>query len=189
MYYPYHQSAASSMRLALRTSGNAGSVTAAVRGVLRDLAPEARLSAVATMDEILARSVSSQKGDHGRPGPLLSRRRRPGGHGIYSVLAYQVAGRRHEIGVRMALGATVDRVANGVVRRGLLLSGVGLLVGIPAAMAATRLIRSSLFGIEPLAPLTHAVVSLLVGIVATGACLLPARRAARVDPVTAFRSD
>ncbi|HIN50493.1 MAG TPA: FtsX-like permease family protein [Gemmatimonadetes bacterium] len=109
--------------------------------------------------------------------------------GIYSVLAYQVAGRRHEIGVRMALGATVDRVANGVVRRGLLLSGVGLLLGIPAAMAATRLIRSSLFGIEPLDPLTHAVVSLLVGIVATGACLLPARRAARVDPVTAFRSD
>ena len=109
--------------------------------------------------------------------------------GIYSVLAYQVAGRRHEIGVRMALGATVDRVANGVVRRGLLLSGVGLLLGIPAAMAATRLIRSSLFGIEPLAPLTHAVVLLLVGIVATGACLLPARRAARVDPVTAFRSD
>jgi len=116
--------------------------------------------------------------------------------GIYSVLAYQVAGRRHEIGVRMALGATVDRVANGVVRRGLLLSGVGLLLGIPTAMAATRLIRSSLFGlirsslfgIEPLDPLTHAVVSLLVGIVATGACLLPARRAARVDPVTAFRS-
>ena len=109
--------------------------------------------------------------------------------GIYSVLAYRVAGRRHEIGVRMALGATVDRVANGVVRRGLLLSGVGLLLGIPAAMASTRLIRSSLFGIEPLDPLTHAVVSLLVGIVATGACLLPARRAARVDPVTAFRSD
>jgi ABC-type antimicrobial peptide transport system permease subunit len=109
--------------------------------------------------------------------------------GIYSVLAYQVAGRRHEIGVRMALGATVARVANGVVRRGLLLSGVGLLLGVPAAMAATRLIRSGLFGIEPLDPLTHAVVSLLVGIVATGACLLPARRAARVDPVTAFRSD
>jgi ABC-type antimicrobial peptide transport system permease subunit len=109
--------------------------------------------------------------------------------GIYSVLAYQVAGRRHEIGVRMALGASVDGVAGGVVRRGLLLSGLGLLVGVPAAILATRLIRSSLFGIEPVDPLTYAVVSVLVVIVTTVACLLPARRVARVDPVTVFRAE
>jgi len=164
------------MRLAVRTSGEAASVTATVRGIVRDLAPEVPLSAVATMDEVLAGAVSSQKATlavlvlFAVVAALLA------ALGIYSVLAYQVAGRRHEIGVRMALGASVDGVAGGVVRRGLLLSGLGLLVGVPAAILATRLIRSSLFGIEPVDPLTYAVVSVLVVIATTVACLLPAPR-------------
>ena len=109
--------------------------------------------------------------------------------GIYGVIAYIAAQRTREIGVRMALGAQASDVRRLFVGHGLKLVGVGLVLGIASAMALTRLMSTLLFGVGPMDPATYVAVSLVLGTVALVATYLPARRAARVDPVVALRSD
>jgi putative ABC transport system permease protein len=105
------------------------------------------------------------------------------------VLAYGVARRRHEIAIRMALGARPAQVLALVLGRGLLLSASGLLLGLAGAAAGTRLLRGMLFGITPLDASTFLAVSLSFAAVAAFACYVPARRAARVDPMVTLRSE
>jgi len=109
--------------------------------------------------------------------------------GIYGVIAYIAAQRTREVGIRMALGAQRGDVSRLFVRHGLVLTGAGLVVGIGGAIALTRLLASMLFGIGPMDPLTYVAVSGGLGGVALLATYLPARRAARIDPVIALRSD
>jgi len=107
--------------------------------------------------------------------------------GLYGLLAFEVAGRTREIGVRMALGARGSDVLRQVVARGLRLAAIGALIGIAAALGVTRFLRSMLFGLEPGDPLTFAAVTVLLLLVAFLACYGPARRATRVDPLVALR--
>jgi putative ABC transport system permease protein len=107
--------------------------------------------------------------------------------GIYGVIAYGVAQRSHEIGVRMALGASAQDVSRMVVRQGTVLAVLGVAVGLAGAFALTRLMRSLLFGVSTSDPLTFAVVPVVLALVALLACWVPARRAARVDPLEAMR--
>jgi ABC-type antimicrobial peptide transport system permease subunit len=109
--------------------------------------------------------------------------------GIYGVLAYSVAQRTREIGVRMALGARDGIVARMVVREGLGMVGLGLAIGVAGALAVTRVMASLLFDLSPTDPLTFVGVTVVLGAVAVLASYLPARRAARVDPIVALRSD
>ena len=109
--------------------------------------------------------------------------------GLYGVVAVRVRQREREIGIRMALGATGRAMATAVVGQGLRQAGIGLLIGVPAALALTRLMGSLVYGVSPRDPLTFAALPLLLAVVAAAACYLPARRAARVDPVVAIRSD
>jgi putative ABC transport system permease protein len=109
--------------------------------------------------------------------------------GVYGVIGYSVSRRRNEIGIRMALGAKSGDVMRMVLRQGMLLAGIGVLLGIGGAMAATRALSSMLYGVRPADPLTLAAVSLLLAVVALAACYLPARRATRVDPMLALRSE
>ena len=109
--------------------------------------------------------------------------------GIYGVIAYIAAQRTREIGVRMALGAQASDVRRLFVGHGVKLVGLGLVIGIAAALASTRLMSALLFGVGPMDPVTYAAVSLLLGTVALVATYLPARRAARLDPVAALRTD
>jgi putative ABC transport system permease protein len=109
--------------------------------------------------------------------------------GIYGVMAYEVAQRTGEIGIRMALGAGRPQIAQLILGQSLPVAVVGILVGLAAAAALVRLMKTMLFGIETLDPLTFAVVPLLVLVVAAAAALVPARRAMRVDPITALRHD
>ena len=108
--------------------------------------------------------------------------------GIYGVMAYSVARRTREIGIRMAIGARQSDVARMVMRTGMSMTAAGVLVGIAASLALARLLRSQLFGIQPADPVTIAAVLMLMTTVAAVAAYLPARRAARVDPVSALRS-
>lgn len=109
--------------------------------------------------------------------------------GVQGVLSHGVAQRRREIGIRIALGACPTHVAGGVVREGVMLTLVGLAIGWSAAIAASRMLSSILFGIDPIDPVTFSVVPVVVLCVAAAASYLPARRAARVDPLTVLRSE
>jgi putative ABC transport system permease protein len=104
-------------------------------------------------------------------------------------MAYAVARRGHELGVRLALGATPRGLFTLVVRRGLALTIAGSVVGLAGAVMVGRLIRQLLFGIEPTDPVTLVLVPLLLSLVALTACVIPARRAARAEPLAALRSE
>jgi putative ABC transport system permease protein len=109
--------------------------------------------------------------------------------GIYGVVAHAVAQRTHEIGVRMALGAAVGDVIGLVVRQGILPVAGGLAAGMAVALGVSRLLGSVLYGITPTDPVTYATVALVLAAVALVACAAPARRATRVDPLVAIRSE
>ena len=109
--------------------------------------------------------------------------------GIYGVLAYAVSRRTREIGVRMALGAQVGDVLRLVLRQGIGLTVAGLMLGLVGAFCATRLLRGFLYEVKPLDPMTFLIVVVILALVAVAACWLPARRAARVNPMVALRSE
>jgi predicted permease len=109
--------------------------------------------------------------------------------GIYSVLAYSVARRRNEVGIRLALGATKSTIVTLIVREGLVLIAGGAAVGLVVAAVSTRLVTNQLFGVTPTDPLTYIVVAGALLMTALLACYIPARRAARVDPLVALRYD
>jgi putative ABC transport system permease protein len=187
MYYPFHQRPSRSMRLAVRTSDAAVGIATIVREELRALDPGVPLAAVATMDEVISGSVADRRAVMTVIGLFSSVAVLLALVGLYGVLAYQVTRRRREIGVRIALGAQLDHVARGVLRSGLRLATVGLAVGILAAIGATTLMQSWLFGVGSLDPITYVGVAAFVFAVTGLACFVPARRATRVDPVTALR--
>jgi putative ABC transport system permease protein len=109
--------------------------------------------------------------------------------GIYGVISYSVTQRTHEIGVRVALGASTRDVLKLVVGQGMLLAGTGLALGLIAAFAVTRVMASLLFSVSATDPLTYLGLAGLLGFIAFLACYIPARRAAKVDPVTALRAE
>jgi putative ABC transport system permease protein len=109
--------------------------------------------------------------------------------GLYGVLAYSAARRTREIGIRMALGAQIADVMRLVVGQGLLLLAVGSIIGVTIALASARVLRAYLFGVTSTDPITFAAVAILLGAVSLVACWLPARRAARVDPMAALRHE
>ena len=109
--------------------------------------------------------------------------------GIYGVIAYIVAQRTREIGIRMALGAQIGDVRPMFLRHGLWLTATGIALGIGVALALTRVMSALLFGVGPMDPMTYAAVSARLAAVALLATYLPARRAARVDPVVALRAE
>ena len=111
------------------------------------------------------------------------------GVGIYGVTSYGVAQRTREIGIRLALGASGERVLREVVGRGVRLTLVGVAVGLAGAVAMARLATAVLFGVKPTDPGALAAAALILAFVSVAACYLPARRAARVDPVTALAEE
>ena len=109
--------------------------------------------------------------------------------GLYSVLAYAVSQRTPEIGIRMALGARRGQVIGMVMTGGLRLVGVGLVIGLAGAVAASRLIQSLLFNVPLIDPLTYGAVIVLFALVGALACLIPSLRASRIDPLLALRGE
>jgi putative ABC transport system permease protein len=189
MYIPYSQWSEATMRLAVRTSGDPRAIIEVVRATLREMDPDIPLAGVATMDEVLSRSVSFQRTVMSALGLFAGVALFLAALGLYGVLAYYVAQRNREIGIRMAMGATGRDVFKMVLSRGFVLVGIGLIIGIGAAVGAGRLIRTLLFRVEASDPTTLVSISLFFVLVALLACLIPAWRAWRIDPVVAFRSE
>ena len=109
--------------------------------------------------------------------------------GIYGVTAYTVAQRTHEVGIRIALGAQVSDVLKMILAQGMAVIGVGLVLGLVAAFWLMRLLRSLLFGVGENDPVTFVAITLVLFVVALVACYIPARRATKVDPLEALRSE
>ncbi|MGH9855565.1 MAG: FtsX-like permease family protein, partial [Blastocatellia bacterium] len=189
IYVPLLQNYADAGTLHVRATGDAAQITAAVRGVVKELAPNLPLLNVQTLSDRIDQSLNGQRSQtrllafFGLLALLLS------SIGIYGVMAYSVAQRTREIGIRMALGARSQNVLSLIVKQGITLVMSGVALGLIAAFAITRLIGSLLFGVTAADPATFAVTSLLLVGVAALAGYLPARRATKVDPLIALRQD
>lgn len=187
MYFPQAQRTVLDRTLLVRTALDPAVTIPQLRALVRELDPNAPMFRVQTMAQQKNRALAMERATatflsgFGVLALLLA------ALGIYGVLAYAVSRRTREIGVRIALGAGVGDVLRLVLRQGLWLAGVGVAAGFAGALAAAHSLRSFLYGIQPLDPLTFAVVGGVLVLVALLACWLPARRATRVDPVVALR--
>jgi putative ABC transport system permease protein len=189
MYVPYPQYPHGGMTLLLRVRGDPLLLAAPVKGEVRELDPTLAVSQVATLPEILASSVSGERFNVLLLGSLAVLALGLACLGIYGVLAYLVNLQSREIGLRLALGARPRQVLSGVLRQGLGLTAAGVIAGIGGALVVTRVLAGLLYEVKPEDPATFAGITLLLFSVATLACAVPARRAARVDPMVALRSE
>jgi len=174
-------------RLTVKTSVAPRGVLAAIRGDLHALDDGLAVVRPRTMDEVVADAMQDTSEQTTLLGIFAALALLLASVGIYGVMAYIVTQRTHEIGVRMALGAQQNDVLRQVLGEGSRLTVIGVALGLAAAFALTRLLRSLLFGVSANDPLTFAGVSILLALVAMAACYIPARRAARVDPMVALR--
>jgi len=191
VYLPLAQSNApfmlSHLAFAVRVPGNAAPVERAIRTVLHSVDPLQPVGSIATMQSVFSLMIAEPAFQARLIAVFAVLSVVLAAVGIYGVLAYAVAERTHEIGVRLALGATGERVAWLVVRRTLAIAVPGIAIGLVAAFAVTRVLGKMLFEISPTDPGTYWLVGMLLGGVAVAACLIPARRASRVDPMVALR--
>jgi predicted permease len=175
------------MTLVLRTASDRGHFAEAVRTTVAALNPEVPVSEVKTLRTVVSDSETAPRSTMSLFAIFAVLALVLGAVGIYGVISYSVAQRTPEIGIRMALGAQRRDVMRLVMREGVRLALVGVGIGIVGALAATRLMSSLLFGVSATDPVTFAVVASLLTAVALAACWIPARRAARLDPIVALR--
>ena len=173
--------------IAIRSALPPGKVASGVRTILRTVDPNLVFSDFHTMGELVSEAAARRRFQTTLLTAFAGMAMLLGMVGIYGLLAYSVKQRTAEIGVRIALGASRGHVLRMILRQGLQLTLVGLLLGLAGALALTRVLASSLFGVSALDPITFAAVPALLLLVTIAACLVPARRAAKVDPMRTLR--
>ncbi len=189
IYIPFTQHPLAFMTLVARTDGDPLNIVAAVRSRVQAVDQDQPISNVRTMEGRLAGAVSQRRFDLILLAIFAGLALSLAAIGIYGVMSYLVAQRAHEIGVRMALGAQTGDVLRLIIRQGMALTLTGVSIGLIAAFGLTRLLRNLLFDLSATDPLTFIVTALLLTMVALLACYLPARRATKVDPMIALRSE
>ncbi|MDP3001050.1 MAG: ABC transporter permease [Bryobacterales bacterium] len=189
IYFPYRQGRVGAMHYEIRTAVPSLAVVAEVRRAVAAVDRNIPLTEVRTQTEQIEQTIAPQRLFASLCGFLALLALLLSSIGLYGVMAYTVARRTSEIGIRMALGAGGGDVLWMVMREALLLAAAGTALGVPAALAATRLVQSNLFGIKPNDPATIAGAAAVLLAVAAFAAWIPARRAARVDPLTALRHE
>jgi putative ABC transport system permease protein len=175
--------------LVVRTAVPPASVAAAVRGAVRGVDPSLPLFKVETMEEVIAKSLAGRRLNLWLLGIFAGIALVLSAAGLYGVISYLVAQRTREIGVRIALGAQTRDVIGLVMRQGTRLTAVGIGLGLLAALAFTRVLEGLLYGVSARDPFTFSAVAALLAAIALLATWLPARRAARVDPILAIRNE
>jgi putative ABC transport system permease protein len=188
IYLPYTQSGSPPwMFFAVRSRGELGSLIASVRSAAREVVPDEPLYDVRTMEERVAASTAPRRLNALLLGIFAGLALILSAAGTYGVLAYSVAQRTHELGIRMALGADRRDVLKLVLGQGMAVTLLGVAVGLAGASGLTRYLSSLLYGVRPTDALTFVAVALLLTAVALLACYIPARRATKVDPMVALR--
>jgi predicted permease len=187
VYRPATQQTPAAMALVLKTGLDPQTLVSQVRGAVRSIDPEQPIADVRTMDQWVSRSLELRRTPamllalFGLVALVLS------AMGIYGVLAFSVAQRGREFGIRQALGADRTSILTLVLKQGLLTAGVGIVLGLIGSAAVARLMQTMLFGVSRYDPAVFAGVTALLLAVAVAACYIPARRATRVDPMVALR--
>jgi putative ABC transport system permease protein len=188
IYVPFTQVPTSRLTVVARArSADPAGVTAALRGVIRQTDKDSPIFNVRTMNELLSASVARRRFNMILLGSFAALALLLASLGIYGVISYSVTQRTHEIGIRVALGAQPRDVLRMILGQGMILTLIGVAVGLLGALALTRVMSSLLFGVSATDPATYALVALLLPAVALVSCLIPARRATRVDPMVALR--
>jgi len=191
MYFPYQQQAPYDFYiprdLVIRTTGDTSSVVASVRQIVHEVDPDQPISNIATMSDVLGEEAASRRTGMIMLVAFAGLALLLASLGIYGVLAYFVTQHTNEIGVRMAVGASPFNILGLVVKKGVGLTLFGVGIGLAVSFALTRLMSSLLFGVNASDPLTFVSVPLVLALVAFVACLIPARRAMKVNPVIALR--
>lgn len=189
IYCPQLQQPHNAMTFVIKTAGDPAGWASAARGAIHQIDPNQPLSDIEPLEAVLADSLARPRlvalllAIFGGAALLLA------AIGIYGVMMYIVTARTQEIGVRVALGASQARVLRLVVGQAMAMAGLGIAIGMAGALALTHLLGTLLYGVTPTDPLTFTAVALLLALVAAAASLLPARRAAAVDPMVAMRAE
>jgi putative ABC transport system permease protein len=193
MYLPHAQLASSvgnparGMAIAIRTTGDAAALAAAVRGSVRALDRNLPVSDIQTMEDVTAAALAGPRFAAFLLGIFALLALSLAAVGTYAIISLLVSERSHEIGIRMALGAEPRTIVSAVFREGLSLAGGGIALGVVGALLLSNLLETLLYGVTSLDPLTFALVPAMLAVVALLASLLPARRAASLDPLDALR--
>ncbi|HEY7700380.1 MAG TPA: FtsX-like permease family protein, partial [Vicinamibacteria bacterium] len=189
LYWPHSQLPNNFMSLIARGKNGRPPAAGELRAAIASIDPELPLTSVQEMEDVVSRSL-------GRPRLTLSLMSLFGGValllaaiGLYGVVAFSVSQRVREIGLRMALGASSSDVSRLVLREGLKLALAGVALGVAGALVTSRLLESLLFEVEPRDPVTLVLIAALLVAVALAASYLPARRASRIDPFLALRTE
>ncbi|HUG26004.1 ABC transporter permease [Piscinibacter sp.] len=188
MFTPYAQRTSRTVRMIVRTQGDPLALAPAAREQIRALDANLPIADVMPLDEMVSRSIARPRFYTSLLTLFAAVALALSATGIFGVMSYTVAQQSKEIGIRMALGARAADVLRSIVGKALMLAGIGVVAGVIAALALGRLIRNQLFGVEVFDPLTIATVIAVLLTSAAMASLLPARRAAAVDPMKAFRT-
>jgi putative ABC transport system permease protein len=188
MYLPFAQEPTwGSLSLVVRTTGEPTALSGSVRAAVRSIDKYVTISNLKTMNDVVSTAAAPRRV------PMLLLSAFAGVAmllamlGIYGVTSYYVTQRTHEIGVRMALGAQIGDVLKLVLRRALLLALVGIGIGVAGAFAMTRYLTTLLFEVKPVDTMTFIAVAIVLAAVVLVACLVPARRAAKIDPLEALK--
>jgi ABC-type antimicrobial peptide transport system permease subunit len=195
LYFDYEQQPATrgfaplNMNVVIRSPLEPAALATTVRRTVNALDPTLPIVSFRSMDDVFSDSVSRPRFLAQLLGIFAVVALALAAIGTYGVLAYSVAVRRRELGIRMALGSSQQGLLSLVLRQGMALAALGLVAGLLGALAVTRLASSLLFGVKPADPLTFIGVAVFMMVVAFLACLVPARRATRVDPLVALKAE
>ncbi len=189
MYFPYEAWPSSRMYLLVRAADNAEALLPTVQQAIWSLDPDVPISRARTMDQVIGQTLATSRLFTGLLTGFAALALVLGAVGLYGVMSYTVSQRTHEIGVRMALGAARGNVLKSTTGRGVMLSGIGVLIGLAGSLAAGRVLSRYLFGVSAHDPTVYATVAVFLILVAAAASYMPALRASRVDPLIALRSE
>jgi putative ABC transport system permease protein len=189
VYYAHEQRAFNGMFLVARTTGDPGSLAASMVREVRALDHDVPVYDVRTMDDRMHDSLARQRFATTMLGAFAVFAMILAAIGVYGAISYLVTQGAHDIGVRIALGASRSNILRMVVSRGMELAGIGIACGLLGAAALTRVMASLLFGVSAHDAVTFASVPVFLAAVALAACYVPARRATRVDPMAALREE
>jgi len=186
-YFPYAQSPERNFAFTVRADGDLRSVEQSIRQAVAGIDPELAVSDIKTMPERTALSLAPRKASMSLAVGFGGLALFLAAIGIYGVLAYVVAQRNREIGIRLALGSNASNIVGLVLRESLTLTGIGMMLGLIGAVALQKVIANEVYGVKPLDPLVMAGVALLLVTVTIIASIEPSRRASKVDPAAVLR--